>query len=96
LYEKYLSHDPSNTPAWIKFAELETTLGDLARTRALFELAINQPALDMPELLWKAYIDFEFEERERERTRELYRRLSAKTGHVKVRFTYFALCLGWR
>ncbi|CCO36421.1 Pre-mRNA-splicing factor CLF1 [Rhizoctonia solani AG-1 IB] len=90
LYEKYLSHDPSNTPAWIKFAELETTLGDLARTRALFELAINQPALDMPELLWKAYIDFEFEERERERTRELYRRLSAKTGHVKV-WVAFAL-----
>lgn len=38
----------------------------------------------MPELLWKAYIDFEFEERERERTRSLYRRLLERTGHVKV------------
>ncbi|CAE6413315.1 unnamed protein product [Rhizoctonia solani] len=90
LYEKYLEHDPANTPAWIKFAELETTLGDLTRTRALFELAISQPALDMPELLWKGYIDFEFEERERERTRELYKRLSSRTGHVKV-WVAFAL-----
>ncbi|KAG8710017.1 NineTeen Complex (NTC) component [Ceratobasidium sp. 394] len=84
LYEKYLEYDPTNTSAWIRFAELETTLGDLARTRALFELAISQPALDMPELLWKAYIDLEFEERERERTRALYRRLLERTGHVKV------------
>ncbi|KAG8785197.1 NineTeen Complex (NTC) component [Ceratobasidium sp. 428] len=84
LYEKYLEYDPTNTSAWIRFAELETTLGDLARTRALFELAISQPALDMPELLWKAYIDLEFEERERERTRVLYRRLLERTGHVKV------------
>ncbi|KAG9125634.1 NineTeen Complex (NTC) component [Ceratobasidium sp. 392] len=38
----------------------------------------------MPELLWKAYIDLEFEERERERTRALYRRLLERTGHVKV------------
>ncbi|KAG8715162.1 NineTeen Complex (NTC) component [Ceratobasidium sp. 394] len=84
LYEKYLEYDPTNTSAWIRFAELETTLGDLARTRALFELAISQPALDMPELLWKAYIDLEFEEREREKTRALYRRLLERTGHVKV------------
>ncbi|KAF8593770.1 protein prenylyltransferase, partial [Ceratobasidium sp. AG-I] len=90
LYEKYLEFDPTNTSAWIRFAELETTLGDLARTRALFELAISQSALDMPELLWKAYIDLEFEERERERTRALYRRLLERTGHVKV-WVAFAL-----
>lgn len=44
----------------------------------------------MPELLWKAYIDLEFEERERERTRALYRRLLERTGHVKV-WVAFAL-----
>ncbi len=26
--------------------------------------AINQPVLDMPEVLWKAYIDFEIAEEE--------------------------------
>jgi len=29
------------------------SLAETERTRAIFELAISQPALDMPELLWK-------------------------------------------
>ena len=33
-----------------KYAELETILGDTDRARALFELAVNQPLLDMPEV----------------------------------------------
>jgi crooked neck len=56
--------------------------------RAIFELAVVQPALDMPELLWKAYIDFEEEEAEYERTRALYERLLEKTDHVKVWTSY--------
>jgi crooked neck len=83
-----IQFDPANSTAWIKFAELETTLGDLDRTRAIFELAISQAALDMPELLWKAYIDFEFEEGERERTRALYERLLEKSRHVKIWIAY--------
>lgn len=59
-------------------------LGDYDRCRAIFELAVEQPTLDMPELLWKAYIDFEFTEEEFEKTRLLYQRLLEKTGHVKV------------
>ncbi|KAG8944888.1 NineTeen Complex (NTC) component [Tulasnella sp. 419] len=58
-----------NCAAWIKFAELETTLDDIPCARAIFELGVSQPTLDMPELLWKAYIDFEFGEGERENTR---------------------------
>jgi crooked neck len=34
-------------------------LSEAGRARALYELAISQPVLDMPEALWKAYIDFE-------------------------------------
>jgi len=56
--------------------------------RAIFELAIEQPQLDMPELLWKAYIDFEEEEGEYDRTRALYERLLEKTDHVKVWISY--------
>lgn len=63
-------------------------LGDTERARAIFELAISQPALDMPELLWKAYIDFEFEEGERERTRALYERLLEKSKHLKIWLAY--------
>jgi crooked neck len=84
LYEKQIEFNPSNSSAWIKFAELERGLEDLDRARAIFELAVNQAALDMPELLWKAYIDFEEEEGEYDRTRALYERLLEKTDHVKV------------
>lgn len=50
LYEKYLEFSPENCTTWIKFAELETILGDTERARAIFELAIGQPRLDMPEV----------------------------------------------
>ena len=88
LYEKHIEWNPANCQAWIKFSELERGLDDLDRTRAIFELAVNQPVLDMPELLWKAYIDFEEDEGEYERTRALYERLLAKTEHVKVWISY--------
>lgn len=72
----------SNLQSW------KRGLDDLDRARAVFELAVNQPALDMPELLWKAYIDFEEEEGEYDRTRQLYERLLDKTDHVKVWISY--------
>lgn len=50
LYQKYLEFNPENCTTWIKFAELETILGDVDRARAIFELAIGQPRLDMPEV----------------------------------------------
>jgi crooked neck len=68
----------------VKFAELEQSLAELGRARGIFELAIQQPVLDMPEVLWKAYIDFEIVCGERELTRQLYERLLERTRHVKV------------
>lgn len=88
LYEKHVEYNPANCQTWIRFAELERGLDDLDRARAIFELAVSQPQLDMPELLWKAYIDFEEEEGEYERTRDLYERLLDKTDHVKVWISY--------
>ncbi|KJZ79121.1 Pre-mRNA-splicing factor clf1 [Hirsutella minnesotensis 3608] len=88
LYEKHVEYNPANCQTWIKFAELERVLDDLERARAIFELAISQAQLDMPELLWKGYIDFEEEEGEYERTRDLYERLLDKTDHVKVWISY--------
>jgi len=88
LYEKHVSYNPSNCQTWIKWAELERGLDDLERTRAIFELAIGQPILDMPEVVWKAYIDFEEEEGEYERTRQLYERLLEKADHPKVWISY--------
>ncbi|XP_073000059.1 uncharacterized protein [Typha latifolia] len=88
LYEKYLEWVPENCYAWSKYAELEISLSETERARAIFELAIAQPALDMPELLWKAYIDFEISERQFKRTRELYNRLLDRTKHLKVWISY--------
>lgn len=84
LYQRYLQWAPDNCTAWIAFAGLEASLGELERARAIFELAIGQATLDMPETLWKAYIDFEIEQGEHERTRVLYRNLLDRTTHVKV------------
>lgn len=88
LYEKFLEFNSSNCTTWIKYAELETILGDVDRSRAVYELAIAQKLLDMPEVLWKAYIDFEIEQEEYDHTRDLYDRLLKKTQHVKVWISY--------
>ena len=53
LYERYLDWDATSCTAWCKWAELERSLGEADRVRGLFELAIQQPQLDMPELIWK-------------------------------------------
>lgn len=50
----------------------------------IFEIAISQPVLDLPELLWKAYIDFEIEQEDTNRARALYKRLLERTKHVRV------------
>ncbi|KAK6054023.1 HAT repeat protein [Cooperia oncophora] len=84
LYEKFLEYSSENSNTWIKFAELETLLGDVDRARAIFDIAVQQPALDMPEILWKAYIDFEINAEEYEKARDLYEALLQRTNHIKV------------
>lgn len=88
LYQKFLEFGPENCITWMKFAELETLLGDIDRSRAIYELAVNQTRLDMPELLWKSFIDFEVSQGETERARQLYERLIERTVHVKVWMSY--------
>ncbi|GAB4816800.1 hypothetical protein N2152v2_003846 [Parachlorella kessleri] len=78
----------SRGSAWRRFADLERSLGEGDRARGIYELAIAQPALDMPEAIWKAYIDFEIQEGNREGGRELYERLLQRTQHVKVWLSY--------
>ena len=58
LYQKYLQWAPANCGAWCKYAEVEHGLGELERARAIYELAIEQPVLDMPEVLWKVLSSF--------------------------------------
>ena len=88
LYEKYLEYNQQNCTTWIKYAELESILGDIDRARAIYELSIEQPRLDMPEIIWKAYIDFEIEQQENDKVRSLFEKLLARTEHVKVWISY--------
>lgn len=88
LYEKYLEKYPDLPRGWIQYAELEQMLGDEDRARGIFELAIAQPEMEMPESVWKRYIDFETEEGNYQLARNLFENLLEKTGHVKVWISY--------
>ena len=91
VYEKYLEWKPENCRAWISYAELESGLGDVTRARGtlylttgVYEIACGREELDMPEVLWKSYLDFEIGLEEWEKARGLYARLLERTSHVKV------------
>jgi crooked neck len=73
----------------VQYADLEGILGDTGRARGIYNLAINQPRLDMPEMLWKSFIDFEIEQKAFDRVRQLYEHLLQRTSHVKVRICSF-------
>lgn len=96
LYERFLCWNPSNCTAWIKYGQVERLLGDFDRARGILEIAVLQETLDMPEVLWKAYIDFEIGEREWDRARNLYERLLERTEHVKVLYSFLILRFGFR
>ena len=93
IYEKQVDIFQSDSEAWVMYAEFEGALGEQERARAIFEIAIGGAesqglVLDMPERVWKAYIDFEVENHEVDRARSLYSRLLEKTKHVKVWASY--------
>jgi crooked neck len=58
------------------------------------ELGIQQENLDVPEVLWKAFIDFEIDEGEHDRVRELYKSLLKHTNHIKVWASWTAFEIG--
>merc|ERR1712078_502951 len=69
IYAKFLESHPTNPKGWSKFVDLEVSVGELTRARALCEMAIGNEDLEMPELLWKRYIDLEIEEENAEGAR---------------------------
>ena len=51
-------------------------------------MAVSQDELEMPELVWKSYIEFEIDNGENARVKELYEELLEKSQHVKVWVSY--------
>ena len=88
LHQKHIEWNAANSSAWVEFARFEAALDDQERARAIFELAVTQPELDMPELVWRKYIDFEESEGEIGRARAIFERLLEKTSLLKVWIAY--------
>lgn len=89
LYERWLLLDPERAATWARFAELERLLLNDDRARAILEIACDQERLDIPELVWKAAIDLEFEAGDLDRVRDLYERLLERSQyHLKVWVSY--------
>lgn len=84
LYNKYLETHYNLPDPWIDYATLEKDLGEYERARAIFDLAVSQPEIELAELLWKRYIDFETEIGRYSKARDLYRQLADKMDQAKV------------
>ena len=88
LYQKFIEYNPSLHATWTAFAEFESNLAEEERSEAIYELAVQQEALDNPELMWKKYIDYEISLENREKVEELYDRLLQLAQHSKVYISY--------
>lgn len=67
---------------------MEYGVEEVERAREIFELGIQVTDMNMPESIWKAYIDMEIQLKDYEKVRGLYNRLLQKTKHIKVWISY--------
>lgn len=89
IYKKQIQIFSDNPTPWIKWAELEKSLEEIDRFREIMEIAIKgNPNMNMPETIWKAYIDNEIDMQEYDNARVLYEKLLEKTQHLKVWVSY--------
>lgn len=91
IYERQIQVFSFISDVWTNYALFESRLGELQRSRYIFEIAIAQQELDMPENVWKAFIDFEISQVGQEdgqldysKARALYKRLLLITKHINV------------
>jgi crooked neck len=56
LAERGIALAPDSAIAWCRLAELEMSVAETDRARAVFELAISQESIDAPEIIWKTFI----------------------------------------
>jgi len=74
---------------WINYAQMEMKLDEYERCKRIYEIGINkQEHIDMPEFLWRGYIDLEIQYKHLDHARVLFDRLLTFTKHVKVWITF--------
>eukprot|EP00435_Cladocopium_sp_Y103_P009523 s264_g2.t1 len=88
IYGKFLEVHPHNPKAWTVYVDLEDSVGEIERARALCNLAVNQERLDMPELVWKRFIDLEVSQEQLDNARKVWQQLLGKSHHVRVYIAY--------
>jgi len=84
IYERFIELHPYLPKAWISYVDLEEKVGEFERARHLCALAISQEQLDMPELVWKRFIDLNIANEHYEEARTLYARLLQKSRHIRI------------
>ncbi|KAH6916112.1 hypothetical protein BKA70DRAFT_479373 [Coprinopsis sp. MPI-PUGE-AT-0042] len=93
-FEERLRGGQGKVEEWIDYGSWEVSQNNLARSRSVFERALDvdthsvaqQPCI--PEILWKAYIDLELGHGDREAVRRLYERLVQLSPNAKVWMSY--------
>ena len=88
LYEKFINTFPDNPIPWIKFGEFEKDLEEYERFEKVFELAIDNNQMNMPETVWRAYLDNEIELNNHDKARDIYERLLERSKHIKIWVAY--------
>jgi len=88
IYEKFIELHPYLPKAWISYIDLEDKVGEFDRAKHLCELAISQESLDMPELIWKRYIDLNVANGDLEAARTIYENLISKSHHIRIYKTF--------
>jgi crooked neck len=88
LYEKFINTFPDNPIPWIKFGEFEKDLEEYERFEKVFELAIDNNQMNMPETVWRAYLDNQMELKNYDKARDLYERLLERSKHIKIWVAY--------
>ncbi len=88
LYRKWTERNPTVSDPYIEFAGMEEALGELERARQIFEIALSMPLMDVPETVWKSYIDFEIRVEERGNAVKLYERMLEGNKGLSVWLSY--------
>lgn len=96
LYEKFLEYQPTNLETWIRYAETEENLGDEARSRGIYEIALDNNfshfSQESKAILMERYIEFESDAEEYGKARALFERylkVSKNSPKVWVKYALY-------
>jgi crooked neck len=86
LFQQQIAGNKSSAELWLKFAAFERNLEEFERCLAIFQLCLapENSSLDMPELVWKAYIEQLIEMKQWANVASAYEQLLQRTQHLKV------------